>query len=434
MTIWPFRRKQAARASGSPALFAPEYGGWTDIFARASFEPSQRPAWENVTILACIKWASRVFPEADCYVERKAPDGTRVALWDHPMATLIARPNGSYSGRLLWSATIASLMVSDQAFWLKVRSGSGKPVELWYLPEHRVKAVRRTAYVDYYEYDTGVTALQFPVSDIVHFRDGLDPMATYRGLAKLPALGDDILTDNEASAFMYRVLRNMGVVPYAVSPEGADVMVGPVQAEELKRRLSDHSGRNRGKFLVPNFPLKFTKLALTPEEMALDKVRRWPQDKVCSVVGINPMVLGLPSESRTFSNFAEAREAAMEEYVLPTQRLLCDEINNQLLPDFTNDRSFGLRFDLSQIRVLQEDRNAAEARVRENWKAGLIDRAEARAELGKPERPEDVGVYYAAPGPVGAEQDAQKAFRSVLAEKWRLRASLNGHHDDLAIS
>jgi hypothetical protein len=52
----------------------------------------------------------------------------------------------------------------------------------------------------------------------------------------------------------------------------------------------------------------------------------------------------------------QAREAAYESMIVPIQRLLAAELQT-LVPDFGDPRRLKIGFDLSQVRVLQEDQN-----------------------------------------------------------------------------
>jgi hypothetical protein len=79
---------------------------------------------------------------------------------------------------------------------------------------------------------------------------------------------------------------------------------------------------------------------------------------VTAVLGIPAIVAGLGAglDRSTFTNMAEAREAAYEAGLIPMQRILGEDIRFQLLADFGDDPfAFRFGFDLSKVRVLQED-------------------------------------------------------------------------------
>jgi phage portal protein BeeE len=100
-------------------------------------------------------------------------------------------------------------------------------------------------------------------------------------------------------------------------------------------------------------------------------------------LGVSALVLGLGSgmEHATFSNFREAREAAVESFLIPKWRLVAEQITDQLMPEF--DPPAQAEFDLRDVRALQEDESDRHARVRENVQAGLWTADEGRAVLNR---------------------------------------------------
>jgi hypothetical protein len=62
-------------------------------------------------------------------VERGAVGDRRAARPDEAPPA----PNPRYGGRVLWMATAMDFCFGE-AFWLKIRDGNGKVVELWWVP------------------------------------------------------------------------------------------------------------------------------------------------------------------------------------------------------------------------------------------------------------------------------------------------------------
>ena len=97
---------------------------------------------DNSAVMACIQWIMRAFPEAPCVVRRRTDLGMEI-IEDHPLTWLLDSPNQHYSGAQLWQATVLSLNLCGNAYWLKVRNGEGRgPTrELWYEPHYTIRAV-----------------------------------------------------------------------------------------------------------------------------------------------------------------------------------------------------------------------------------------------------------------------------------------------------
>jgi hypothetical protein len=81
---------------------------------------------------------------------------------------------------------------------------------------------------------------------------------------------------------------------------------------------------------------------------------------------------------------AEAREAAYEGNIIPTQAMFADELDIQLLPDFGNSETERTDWDYSKVRVLQDDENKRAIKWSTLYQAGLVKRSEAKADMGLP--------------------------------------------------
>jgi transcriptional regulator with XRE-family HTH domain len=109
------------------------------------------------------------------------------------------------------------------------------------------------------------------------------------------------------------------------------------------------------------------------------------------------MVLGLGSglERSTYSNYERAQQAAWEDGMVPLLRTLADAITADLLPEYpeTQEGDF-VQYDLETVRALADDLAAEAERAERLYKAGIIDRAEAKRIAGLEAVPEDTGQLH----------------------------------------
>ena len=351
------------------------------------------------TVVAPVLWVARNFPEAPILVERYKGQELETVP-NHKMVNLIRRPNAHYSGRLLWMATMISYQIDGNAYWVKARANNGGVTELWYVPHWLIQPkIERdsTGYIDYYEYRPGgPDVVKLDPGDVVHFRFGLDPRNTRKGLSPLASLLREIFTDDEAAAFTASILKNLGVPGILVAPKEAGT-ISPDEMIETKEALKNKfTGDKRGEPLVLSGPTELVQFGFNPQQMDLKTLRRIPEERVTAVFGVPAVVCGLGAglDRSTFANFYEAREAAYESNIIPTQNIIADELHVQLLRDFESQLDqFQVRFDNSKVRVLQEDENKAAIRYGTLYKNGLIRRAEARTRLGFEATPED-DIYF----------------------------------------
>jgi HK97 family phage portal protein len=342
-------------------------------------------------IVAIINWIARTFPEAPVMVV----DRRYQRVEDHPLPELIERPNPYYSGPLLWMPTIVDLETSGNGYWIKVRSEAGKVVELWWAPSWTMEPKWERdggEFITHYEYRPGGTGgKDIAPRDVVHFRYGLDPDNTRKGLSPLRSLLREIWTDDEAANFTAQLMHHLGIPGLIISPESATGYASKEVAEEVKQEAeTKFGGDNRGRTMVMRAPTKVQILSFSPEQMNLRDLRRVPEERASAVLGVPAVVVGLGAglDRSTFTNMAEAREAAYEGKMIPTQRLLAADLRNQLLPDFTSDKSLKVEFDLTRVRVLQEDQQklAERGRIIVTGMFGTV--GDARRLLGLPTGPE----------------------------------------------
>jgi len=310
------------------------------------------------------------------------------------MTELLEDPNPHYDGVLLWWATIADVLFGN-AYWLKVRSAARRVVEVYWVPAALIEPMwpdDGSAFISHYEYTVNGQVHRLAPSEVVHFRYGLDPENVRKGLSPLGSLLRELYTDDEAASFSASILSNLGIPGFVVSPDTENGTILQEEAERIKAEMEQKfSSDNRGRTAVFGSKVKAQVLSFSPDQMKLRELRFLPEERVTAVLGIPAIVVGLGSglARSTFSNFAEAREAAFEQNVIPMQRLLAGSLRKQLLPDFEADyRRFVVDFDLSQVRVLQEDQNALHERIREDVKAGLLTVNQGRLALGMDEEPD----------------------------------------------
>lgn len=364
-----------------------------DSYDTAYVEPAA-----NAIIQATTLWLCRAFPEAPLRVQRRARDGGLEPIPNHPLTQLVANPTPFYGGPLLWHATIADWMLTGNAFWLKVRKGTGMVDELWWLPAQTVRVVPDQTgdrFVESYDYTPmgGRDPVRYPPADVVHFRYGMDPANPTCGLSPLGALLREVLTDDEASRFSASLLRNMAVPGVILSPAEP---VSQTDAEAVKSKFRDtFGGSRRGDVLVMRAPSTVSVLSFSPQQMDLKALRRLPEERVSAVLGIPAVVVGLGAglDRSTFSNFEEARQAAYESNVIPTQRMMAAELQTQLLPDVGDATSQQVDFDLGQVRVLQPDLDKLWARLDVGVQGGWVMLNEARAQVGLPALPDGDVLY-----------------------------------------
>ncbi len=352
-------------------------------------------ASKNSIVVAAVKWASRAYMEAPLVTQR-FNNGKYEMVPDHPATKLLLNPNKFMSGTAFWSAINASLMLDGNAYIYKERNLSGKIINLVYIPHHLIhpkEAQGSGDFISYYEYKANNVTYKIAVDDIIHFRDGIDPDNPRLGLSGLKSVTKELLTDSECSTYSHAILKNFGIAGITIAPKG-DGVIEEDQADLISSLLRQRTtGEQRGAPLVLSQAVDITTSGLSPEQLALDKIRKVPEQRICAVLGVPPLILGLDSDGKTYSNMAEARESVYESWIVPMYRNVSETLNNQFLPEFTTSGMERIIYDISAVRVLQEDSNKFTDRIVKQWTSGLIKRSIAKQELGYQTEPDD-DIYY----------------------------------------
>jgi len=362
----------------------------------------------NGVVASAIDWYVRNYPQATPRYYRPVDSQQAEPVEDHPVIQLMAQPDPMIMGSLFWGWVIQDYKLFGNTYLRKIRSSTrGTVTALQFLPQDMVRPVGNGVNpLTHYVYTTDGRSFDIPVSDIIHIRYGRDPSDIRIGRAPLTAVLREIATDNTASTTAYGLLANGAMPSLIVGPDAKETTVDMSMddARQVKRQLhEDLTGDGSGGIVVMTGAYKMDRVSLTPSELALDSVRRVPEERICSALGINPMVLGLGSglERSTYSNYERAQQAAWEDGMVPLLRTLADAITADLLPEYPETQQGDyVMYDLETVRALADDLQAEALRAEKLYKAGIIDRAEAKRIAGLEAVPEDEGQLHPTAIPV----------------------------------
>lgn len=477
-------------ATGIKSLALPSgvysWGNWVTVSRERGGLAGERSYRENIgdgadtsIVAGCVNFIMRTFPEAPPGQWQLDAKRKRTREWDAPMISLLESPTfdpragrSYYDGTVLWMATLASFTVDGNAYWLKIRNRFGEPIQLWYVPHWMIEPRRGNAdsdYLDHYDYRPFGKLFELPPSEIVHFRFGLDQENPLKGSSPLRGELRSIFTDEEAARYTASLLRNNAIPGVIISPKEVESEIGDDEAEAVKLKFMQKFGKDRlGEPMVMQGAVDVVQVGWNPDQLDMGKLRDIPEERITTALGLPAAVVGFGAglhEAHTNATMKELREAAWESNLIPTGRILSGTVKEQLMNDFVvpaQIKRTTFAFDLSQVRVLQDDEN----KKAERWKTlvgGRIARVdEARSAFDLPTTPADE-VYLepisvtavgkdglaieppeppaptpALPGatppalPPGIDPNAGKAFMDALRElrEAALRMAADGRRDD----
>ena len=375
----------------SPNLEPPVLNPWfttTPVFPVGDyFVFSQQGYLRNELVYRGLNMLAGAIAEAPLRVYNRAGR----ALDGHPLRVLIKRPNPFMGEHLLWETTVLYLYLSGNAFWVKVRSRSGRVVEVWPLRPDRIRIIpddRR--FVAGYIYEIGGHQYPLDTADIVHFKFP-HPIYDYWGLSPLQAALRRIVIDNETADFTKVLLQNNATPSIAVTTQNA---IDQATADRLSIRWREKfGGRNRGgpAFLQAGMDIKT--IGLSMKDLAFPELDASSQQRVLVAIGVPPVLLG---QEATFSNYAQARMSFYEDTAEPLQSRLDDRLESDLLyADFDASRELELKFDTSKVSALRPVRELRWQNAQAGVQGGWLSVNRALAMVG--EAPEPDGDVYLRP-------------------------------------
>ena len=349
----------------------------------------------NSAVVACINVLATSFAEAPLKVYQKTENGRQEVI-NHPMEILMSRPNEFISGAVLSHYLVTSLSAHGDAFLLKIKNNKGQVVQLVPLMPSYVKVRgNERELITHYEYHAVQQSksltpdfVELPRENVVHIRQGMDPDDHRRGFSPLRSVMRELAGDEAAGQFAVALLHNMAVPGVILSPKD-DSMGGPSreEAEAIAQAFkSKFSGANRGAPMIMTGAMDVDVLSFTPEQLNLKALRRLPEERVSSVLGVPAILAGLGAglDAATYNNTKELREFFTEQKMIPLWSAVAAELTHQLLhTDFEdNNFNYSVNYDLDMVRALSTDRQDLVKTMNSGVQGGFVTIGEARSSLG----------------------------------------------------
>jgi HK97 family phage portal protein len=342
--------------------------------------------WDNSVVMACLGWMMDTIVQAKWSVVDG--DEEPEAVPNHAFTTYMAKPCKYYPEEALRQVTALSYKTDGNAYWVKERRGHDTkgPVESvrWIAPWLMEPKGSATEWISHYEYTVNGFKHRVESVNVVHFRDGLDPVNNRKGLARLKSGLRSIVGVNEADTYTAALLTNMGIPAVIFSPATpGDMLDEPTGNRLLDQFYARTGGANRGRGFATSIPVKADPIGLSPEDLALDRIVSRPTQQICSLLRISPLVVGLEDDRGTYENTSQARKAAWEDCICPMGKVFARTLTDQLLPDFerpNTDRR--VYWDDSDVPALQESEAERSAQATTVFMGGLAFFNESRTRIG----------------------------------------------------
>ena len=378
MTELALDTKQS-RILKSSMLYSPGTPMWATQNLKAYAEEGYT---QNPDVYACIALKQFAVAGIPVNVHQVASDDTDAKVTDpkKPLVALIKRPNPDQSWPRFAEHMVGDLEYSGNLFVERVgpdKYQNTRPRELSCLPPKNMEIIRGDARVpvDGYRYGNDVTFKPWQVLHLAYY----NPLDYFWGLSPISACAHAIDQNNAAANWNYALFKNSG------RPSGIltlqEEVIDETSFDDIVNKLKNqYTGKeNAGQVMVLTSDMKWTTTSFSPTDMDFRNMSVLNTRKIASCFGVPPQLIG-EETSKTYSNYAEARQAFYKETILPLMDWILQEFNAWLTPLYGGN--YELRYDKGAIEAIQEDTNQRYDRVLRAVAGGVLTPNEARQVLG----------------------------------------------------
>lgn len=313
-------------------------------------------------------------------------------LEQHPLVSLLNRPNPMQAGVEYFQALYSFLLLSGNSYAL-ASAVNQVPTELHLLRPDRIEIEPSdTSIPKSYQYKlNGTVVARYeadPVSgqsEVKHFKMW-NPLDDYLGLSPLMAAAVDLDQHNMIAK------HNIGLLENGARPSGAIVfqpkddsgnsmMLTDAQREQVQRDLEYRfSGqKNAGRPMLLEGDFDWKEMAMSPRDMDFLQNKHMAAKDIALCFGVPSQLIGIP-DSQTYANVQEARLALYEETIIPLAKRVESDLNEWLAPSFGDN--IRVEYDIEQIPAMTERRRRIYENVTNAVAQGILSRNEARERLG----------------------------------------------------
>lgn len=366
----------AAGESGWVALsgdaIANDFGLKSDAGPMVSGESIMRlsSAW------SCIRATSQLIASLPCDLVEKQSDGSTVKI-DDPLCDIVTvKPNLVQTGPEYMEGVVSQILTRGNAYSEKLYVG---PRLVGLRPLMNVRPRKRNdGQFEYHINDRGITTVM-PPEKVFHLRnfgsgDGLGLSAIKYGVQ---SFGSALAADEAAAAVFANGLTPSGIV-------SADQTLTPEQRDQLQKMLAVYAGSKKaGKVIALEGGLKWTPVAISPEDAQLLETRRFQVEDICRWFGVPPIIIGHAAEGQTM--WGTGVEAIMLSWLTiginPFLRRIEARMRADLIPA---ERRGRLKFEFNREAMLQMDSKAKGEFLSKMGQSGTMSANERRAKLNLP--------------------------------------------------
>lgn len=329
-------------------------------------------------VRTCVDFLARNIAQLGLHVFRRIGETDRQRLRDHPLARLLAYPNEYTTRYRLISDTMSDLGIYFNAYWIKILES---PLKLLRVPPAYV-VVKGGIVPQMYEITLSGKTYEYEPDRIVHFR-GYNSESAIWGLSPLETLRRVLAEEHAMGEYREHFWRN--------SARQSGVIERPLEAPEWSPTARDrfkaefealYAGpANSGKTAVLEEGMTWKQVTFSAQESEYLLGRKLTREECARAYHIPLPMVGILDHA-TFSNIREQHKNLYQDCLGPWLKMLEEDIELQLLPDFEDRDGVYVEFNIAEKLQgsFEEQTQSLQSAVGRPW----MTANEARARMNLP--------------------------------------------------
>ncbi len=350
-------------------------------------------AWVYICVSAIATQAS----DADFKLfENKKDKQEEITDQEHPILSLFNRINDNSVSSDFYEGTLTSLELQGNAYWYIVRDRLGIPRAMYFMrPDWTVIVPDTNDGVQGFLYGPDRTKqVAFEKQEVMHIKY-FNPTNYYYGHSPITSARIAIESDLYAAGYTRNFFKN-SARPDGVLRTEADLS-DPEYRKLRKRWGESHQGvDNAYRTAILTGGMDYKLIGINQKDADFIAQMKFMRETILAVLKVPPAIVGI-FEYANYAN-AEMQKKIFWANVL-TKKLnkIAEYINADLILP-TWGTKYTVKYDYTNVEALKENLDTIHTRARDDYKAGLVTRNEARRIIGMDDTP-DGDVFVSVPQP-----------------------------------
>lgn len=346
------------------------------------------------TAFACINIIADAVAEGTLRVWQDQGSGKREELEGHPLRQLLQHPHPQYSEAEFLAQVVRIAAIAGFCVIEKVRARAGNVLQLGIIRPDWVRPILRDNAPPDWEINVpGDRESPYTLfaEDAIVYRYMDSPLLDVTGDTPLRAVLREAGILNELTDFV-KLLLERGGMPQLVlvvdAPEDQSIQdkLTDDEREAIRQQfIAKYGGYKNwaGPAIVEGMKVETVQLDLN--QLAFKDLRDGLDLSVCQAFRVPaPIVQVMAGLTTSYGKLLEESMTLLQMYTAnPLRNRLDGALTRGLAAEFGLGPGLDLGFDTSTIPALQEDADAAHARARADFEAGLMTFDEARQHIGE---------------------------------------------------